>query len=510
MADDQFTVRYDNFGGGDWGRLGERDARPGMFQARNLVRYRNGMIGPRCGLKALTPAGIPANPLVGFGWAGTAGADLWFAVGTALYLLDTANPVAVQNVAGALDSIPTRPLASVEVQGRYTYLTNYGDETYVLDHSLDTLTKIVGSPGGSCIALYGDRMIVAGPLGANGNRVYYSEAGVFTSWPALNYFDIGYNGQVRALFPQRGGLTIVMQDGSWWVLTGAPDVGVVRRISGGGVHPWHFYAAMAAAIGDDMIWFVPVGQDHPATFNGATVERKSFEHLTFMADEVTADSGNDFRVCRGYQPDEVLFLQGVEALARINGVWARHTFRAALQLRNSWIVSNGQGQAYLADGGAAGVAPTFFVWSIGKDRPGKAADTDAQPGDASAVAPEDMWLNLPEIFHPEGKTIRVRSVLIEFTAWNTGTGAGTDNEIGVGVQYRGQYQLDAGTDGILTAVQYFTEAVGAANVLGTTNHRIFNFGEQPFTVSQQVKLMDIKGCAIRSVTVKVDVGTDRT
>lgn len=505
-------VHYDTWAN-EYGTLGARQAGQlgaGWFHAKNLQRYRNGHIGPRAGLRAYAFTGLSSGVVHGFGWAGTTGSDLWFAQGTALRLLDSAGfTSAVQAVAGTLASTPTRPLQWVEGPSSRTYIANYGDKLYYLDHVAKTLTAIVGSPAAGCLTFYGDRLIAAGNS-ANPNRVFYSDAAAYSTFGAGSYFDVGdAGGQIRGLFVQRGHLVIVKQDGTWWVLTGVPGVNdTLRRVTGGGVHPWHLHANSIVGLGDDRVMFVPISAGWPAAFDGARVAEK--RHLDFLDnDEVTPDSPLFVRAVRGFRNDEYAIVGGSgdsgsqgRALLYRNGVDTFHDFD---QSPDAYVASDAQGHVFLCDGGSGGAAPKFWAWDVHLDRPAFATDTYARDKDGDAGSTFDAFLHLPEWRDPGDREVQVRSVVVDFTKWNTGSAQTNHFEVAVDALDR------LNVDGPKTsATQSFDEAAASASTSGTRARKVVTVGDQGSGLAFQVRLTQMRGVTIERVTVVCDLAPGRS
>lgn len=501
------AVTFDDFRGGEWGDLGARNARPDQFAALNMLLYRTGLLGPRPGVRPLALTGVTANPLKGFGWHGTPGADLWWCIGTAIQTADSSSyGSAAATASGALASTPTEPLASVEVAGGYTYLTSRDDKTYRLLHTgSPAVSAIASSPGGRCIGIYGQRMVVGGTGAATEQRLRYSDADDYTTWDAANYFDVGDAVSLVYAAPQRLHLALGKADGTWWVVTGTlGSTNVLRRIAGGSRHPWHGWGTFAALQGDDRICFVPVGADHPAYFAGATIEE--LDHLKFTDGTAMANAATHLRAVKMKRPDEALILSGLSGqrmMQHRNGIWTFHELSSVTGGAAAWACGDGQGRVFIANPGSAGVAPTFHVYDTDLDRPGFTADTNARPGDGSDT-PLSAQVSFPEWWDRDGREVTVRGVEVHFRKWQTGSG--TDNAFTVTVdalrRYGGAATLSSGS-------QTWSEAGASASTSGTDTRATFQFGEQGPAHGFQVRLTAVKGVAIRSVTAIVDVGERR-
>lgn len=511
MAGERFVVPYDRFEK-EFGSLGARAAGmagPGWFHALNMQRYRNGFIGPRSGLRAYVPTGVDIGLIRGFGWAGTAGVDIWYVQGTNVRLMDSADFAdVIQTATGALASTPTRPVQGVEGPASRVYLANYADKCYFLDLVAKTVTAIATTPGASAICFYGERLMAGGDA-TNPNRLYYSGAATYTTWSAANFIDVGdAGGQIRFLFPQRGHLVIGKQDGTWWVLTGVPGVNdTLRRVTGGGVHPWHLHANSVVGLGNDTVKFVPLSSGHPATFDGVGVTEEP--HLDFLGNlEVTPASELFVRAARGFRKDEYVIVggsgsagsQGKALLHRLGS----STFHDFDQNTEALVSSDAQGHIFICDGGGAAANPKFWVWDIHQDRPAFTTDGRARDKDGDAASVFDAFLHLPEWWEPQEREVLVRSITVDFIKWNTGSSQ--TNAFTVRVD-----RLDhLNTSGVVSSfAQSFTEAVGSAATTGTPQRQVFTVGDQGVGTGFQVKLTAIRGVSIRRVAVECIVEGSR-
>jgi hypothetical protein len=488
------AVTFAGWDGGEWGTLdteeaGRREAQ--MFTANNMVRTRAGLLSPRPGVKELAVTGLPAGTVRGFGYAGTLGSDLWIIVGTGVYLLDGLAGGAA-TLLGQIAVTPNRPVQGVESGVGITHITVSGDKCYRINHITKTLTALAGSPGGDSIELWGERLAVGGRDTA---RVFYSEPANFAAWPALNFFDVGARAAVRALFAQRGHLTIALADGSWWVRTGTPGhSGELRRVSGGGVHPWHFTAQAAVMLGGDQIAYVPVSSDYPALFNGAVPREERHLGLIGALGSGYIDGFVDIKAVRGFRPDEwVYVLPNQNRLAQFrHGVWTHHTLPAAIS--SPYVASNAQGLIYLCDGGG-GSTPRVFTYQLNVERPGSVLDTFARPGDNSNT-PLDASFRLPQWWHPDGHEVRVRGVIVDFETHTSGSA--TANRFDVTAVAMRSY----GTPGEVGAnTQTWTRTPAALN-----RERVhLGFGDQGRGGGFELRFTNVRGVSIRSVVAVIDI-----
>lgn len=420
----QATIVYGEFGGGEFGILGAAKAPENTYNSKNMMMYRNGWFGPRMGAFDLTPSGLVDGPVLGMGWRGTLGADTWFIQGTAVRYFDsTVNSDAVADFTGALASGPTMQTQWIEWGDRYTYFTSYGDKTYVLDHIAFTCDPVTASPGGRAIAWYGERLCVAN-IAANPNRIFFSEIGDPNDWSGAGFIDIPSNsGAIVGLWTQRGHLSILTQNGEWWIITNAigTDAQVVRRVSGGGVHPWNSSPESAAILGSDNIIQIPLSADYPAWFNGSTVTE---ERNVAINDTVAQQGEGTIKVLRGFRPDEtvVVFPATRKIGVYINGVWTYHFFDATIPTLSKFFVSDGQGRIIFTDGGGVSDPPKFYVWVLNvHDRPGFSTDPQTMCADLDNGGFDSCYVYFPEFQRDDLREHRLHQVVIDFEEFDCGS-----------------------------------------------------------------------------------------
>ena len=504
-------IRWDDWRGGDRGHLSMREAgrrQPFRYDAENLVfDERQEALVYRTGADHLvTFAASSGDTHVGMGWAGIPGAELWVA------LRDNASgnvEVHLVNVgtgaATLISTVGPMPLGGV-VSGVWmpagvSYLTIPSVGLFKLNHLTATLTLIEGTLGGWAIAHYGDRLYVGGNVGGVLNRVRFSDALNMDAYPALNYFDVGAGQQVRFLAAQRGHLTIALEDGTWWVLNGlANSGGVLRRVSGGGQAPWQFYPTQAVVRGDDVVTFIPILRDYPATFNGAVVEVE--DERSIDDDDLGQPGGaaTRYTVVRLVDPDEVSFRSGASPeriLVNRRGAWTRQ--RLGAPASTPFMASDDQGWLYLA--GTEGADQAVYRISFGDIEPGEST-TPLRPlvdatGAATSAAAHECFLTLPEWWHPDGADVTVRSVTVEVRGWGASRPAPA-----LACQTKALGRADVGEAVSAVTTRALPQFDGVRSVT-------FGFGEQGAGRGCQVLVSAIRHLSILSVTADVAVDPPR-
>lgn len=516
------TVTFDNFGGGEAGDLFDPDAPTGSFTGQNVLRYIDGSIGPRPGLKQFSLTSAPTGAVAGFGH-NPSQVKAWFVIGSTgvVYQFGTGSASATVASVGTMAAAATKRIRTFAEAGTSTYISNYNDKCYNLVHSGPTLTSLASTPGGRVAIFYGDRLLVSSDA-TNSERLHFSAAADPTSFPAANFIDIGVDYETYLLAVQRTQLVLAKHDGSWWRLSGTPGVDEVLRQVARGLSPYtdgNFGSTRYGMSADGRVWFVVQHGDYPAVFTGAGFQ--SFEHLrlnpTFTT-SATAESGliASVGVTGLTNPTDVLFVSGSQgsagsayddaALLFTRGIWTKHTFDVAL---SGWVdghLSAGR-YAYFCDGGGSGVTPKFYIWPYDLNRPPISGNTFESIGDGSTTPPTCEF-TLPEWWSKDGARVQVRAVVVDFKKWNHGF-TGSSNNITVTVTpLRADPSLvDSTGGGDGTAVtDTWSEAASSASASGTRDHQIFReWSAQPgWGNGFKIKLGALVGVAIQRVRVVLE------
>jgi hypothetical protein len=497
---------YDKWPNGEWGHLGATNALPGSFESSNMVVYHDGYFGPRRGIKNLTLE-TSNGAITGMGWRGTPGADLWWIQDKDVYSMDGHPPVTtVSHWTGTLSVTPTEPPQFVEFGSVFSYVTNYKDQTYKFDHNARTVTALSSSPGGRDIAFYGDRMAVGGTQSAL-YRVFISAVNDPDTWTGGEFFDVpNQSGAVMALLTQRNHLAIWAQNGEWWIVTGAlgTDVAFLRRISGGGQHPWVAHAGAAEVLPADDILHIPVDADIPARFTGSLTNR--LERMTINHE--TKPSGvTSVKVLRGVLPEDgvVIFPQTKHIGMYYNEMWSFHDTGLTL---TEFAATDEQGVVFLTDGGGVSTPPKIYAWQIDSDqRPGFITDTWSNVGDDSTHF-FDAFLNLPEKWTEPGYEVRIRRVIVDFREWDSG--ADDPNAFTVTCRSISRFKdptTDQGfRDGTSQSYSAFpddwTGGIGSSRL----HRHVMAFGENnAYGGACQVRISSIGGVAFSAIRAEVEV-----
>lgn len=494
------AVVFDDWKGGEYGLASPRDAgkKPGMFAGKNVMRYRDGLLGPRPGVRNLGITGLGNGRIRGHYGA----SDVGFVVviGSTVYSF----PIALAGAATAwtmtdlINDVLTKPPELVGI-GNFEYVLAYGFSTYKLTNSTKTCAKIPATatsmPAGRCTCLYQDRQLIGGEA-ATPYRLRYSNPGSagWETFQATAYYDIpGF--AITFMIPFRSGLLIGTQAGSFVYITGTlGSTAVIRTLTYQGAPS---DTAKAKLLSTDEVIFMAHTWPFISRYNGAVGSAE--KQLQFAGNnyELDSDETPKYRALKLLGPDDWMFLSGStltgalnRALLHYEGVYSYHQWEQNI---GAWGESGGQ--PLLVKDGTAGTPPVFYIFDPELMRPGFTTDTNARPGDDSTT-PLDAYAHIPQYWDPEGKEILVREVIVDFRKWTTGSA--TNNHFDVTVRAVNRFQTaDVGS----SASQPFDEVGASASVAGMDDRRSFYFGEQGQGGGFEVHLDAIKGVAIRSVTV---------
>lgn len=498
-------VVYKDFSKGEYGNADLFSAPPGTFHAKNLLRSRGGVLLPRPGAEGYVTTGLPNGTSHALGWTGVPGRDLWTLVGQTVYhrnstLLGSGSWTAAT---GTLTAEPNEQLSWIEVSAGIVYILSPGNGLYVLNltSAPGTLTKVAAvtaDMAGRPLSVWGERLFIGGWNPAN--RVYYSNANDFATWPAGNYFPVGGAPQVRFLGAQRGHLAIALQDGSWWVMNGStPTTGTLRRV----VSPqgsWHFWQNSAVVLADDMTWIVPLQGSWPAGFDGVSIA--DLRHLEYAT--VQGSIQGEQNVINVHERSDVAYVSGRpgergEAMFLLGGVWTKHVIGGDVA---GGVATDGQGHIFLHDAG--GPASLEDVIRLNMKNPGTPGGTaaDSRPGDVSST-PLDTFLELPGFWSEDGQEFRVRQIIVDGWKWNLGVVV--DNELDVELDV---YSHDRSEKRTL-AIAAWTEASSAAAAGGERFRHYWNVGSQGYGAGMQVRFPQLTGVGIEQVIVKIERSAGR-
>lgn len=482
---------YDDFYGGERGTFGDTQKIPNSFRALNMLATRDGRIGVRPGLKLTNPSGLSAGKVWAFGSTSITNADRFFVQGTSVYTF-AADGTNKQVAATTLSSTPTQPMAYVEIGGSI-YFSNFGDGTYRLTPAsvgVPTVTRLT-AVSGLAIAIHGDRLVLGNISGSSVYRCRFSDALDYTSWPAANFFDVGYSA-IGALMSQRNSLVVGAVD-ALYMISGTPGISAVSRKIATINGPVTQFDAIVGYL--DQIYYHGLGMTAPILFNGAVPIVKHNLDNGSWSNSGAANNLPPVGWGKLRAKDEGVIVIGLtnQAMVFMNGTWTFHTFGVtAVGYMSTQGVDN---IVCMCDGGSAGAAPNFYNLDITKQLPGATGDTFAAPGDNSTTSLTGTLTFPQESFN--GKEVQVQEVIIDFTVLNTGSS--TTNHIDCAVTAFNRRSALGNT----SALQTFDEAASAAT--GDLSRRFIAYvGDQGNGNAFQVLLTNLRGVTIDQITVIYD------
>lgn len=514
------TVTFDGWEGGEFGELGSREAAkkaigqerrvrlspgfwlPTQFNGKNVMRYRDGLLGPRPGVKNLGITGLGNGKIKAHYGASDVGFVI--VIGSTVYSF----PVAYGGAATAwtmTDAIAdplTKPAEMVGI-GNFEYVLAFGFSTYKLTNSTKTCAKIPATatsmPAGRCTCLYQDRQLIGGEA-ATPYRLRYSDPGSagWETFPATSYYDIpGF--AITFMIPFRSGLLVGTQAGSFVYITGTlGSSAVIRTLTYQGAPS---DTAKAKLLATDEVVYMAHPQSFISRYNGAVGSQE--RPLKFAGNnyELDSDQTPKYRALKLLGNDDWIFLSGSQLTGALNRALLHYdsvyTYHQWEQNIGAWGDSGGPGQALLVKDGTAGTPPVFYVFDPEVQRPGFTTDANARPGDDSTT-PLDAYAHLNQFFDPQGKELHVTGVIVDFKKWNTGAAA--TNHFDVTVRALGRYS------NVPTASQTLAwdEAGASSSATGDDYRTQFGFGDQGHGSGFEIWLDNIRGVAIRSITVIFD------
>ena len=495
------TIIFDSFRGGEYGQLGASGAPPDSFTGLNVMVFLDGSIGPRPGMISLAPSGIPTGAIWGIiGIGRTVTRGIVFGVGDTVHGF-TFSPLGAVGSIGTLAGTPsTKPVKMVQYGPSLAYAAVYGDKGYKIDPATPAVTALASFPACRVCGVYGERMIAANTA-ANPNRVYYSAAADFTSWPALNYFDVGSSWPIQHVEDARSRLAVANSGSEWWTLSGVPGVnGTLRRAPRADVSP--FAPNHVARLGETL-WFLPASSDFPAQFTGAVADKLRLRHLAFAGGTSELDAGN-YGAAALPSSETLIFTNSDtgKALLFHNDAWSIHTLPSGVGPYVTAVSDGGvevnRGALIFCDGGGASTAAKFYALYPTLGRPGKVSDTIAQPGDGSTT-PLTANFTTAERWARNGTEMTVRSVTVDFVKWNTG--AAVTNHIDLTV--RNLYRTGVGGTKDSTTAEW-DEAASVTTADKTPDRAVLTFGDQGPAHGFKLVFENLRGVAIRRVTVHLE------
>lgn len=494
-------VSFDNFKGGEYGTKGGDSAPPNSFHAKNMLVYADGYIGPRPGIREITPASMPVGELLALATTEVSQATGTFVIGDTVYSFDLGNAATVPTaLTGTFNETPEQPIVlhpeTTDLLATVRYDPNTPDATYRLAYTPGgggTVTEITDSPGGHDVLQYEQATVVAESQFTS--RLFASSPTDPDDFSEGRFVDVGDNWQVTAMHVLRNGLAVLKRTGLYLLrgVIGDADSEYVLRVSTdrGPLHPWQ-----ADKDHSDRIWFWPLFRKHPAVFTGNPPEHLSHLDLpTREEDGTIADPPlkRGVKVLDGdASPETVVFVQSAASHLGIvyhNDVWTMHEFEEDI----SGMLASTLDLFVTTDGGGAATAANIYSCKFNLNRPAFTSDPVTQPGDNSNT-PLDCELTLPQWWNQSGRDVTVRQVVVDFKSWATGAAETNHFELVVkslGRNLSAEQTYASGT---------FDEAGASSSSSGTRRRKVFNVQCSPGS-GFEISLSNIRGCAFKSIAV---------
>lgn len=501
MAESGKIVTWNNFKGGDYGDFGGSKPPPGTFHAKNMLVYTDGSIGPRAGLKNITPASMPNGALLALASTSTPNRELFFLIGTTGYYAKVTDPGVVPIAySGTLDDTPDQPVKPKHDTATLLFTVRQDDSTpdkvYRVDPVAGTIAGIPGSAGGIDVVLQGQQLIVA--TSEFSNQILGSSPDDPTDWSAGIFADVDDNWQVTALHVVRNTLAIIKRTG-WVVMTGVLGdftSQVFRKVSSadGVLHSWH-----CEIDANDNVWFWPLFRQSPAVFNGQTIQYFGQINRPIRVDDATIATtplNRGVTVVNGkLTPSTTVLVQGGDdngGAIFANNQWTLHDFETPI---SGMVTSNGN-QFLITDGGSDSAPAQIYSTFFDLDRPAFVGEGLVSPGDNSDT-PVDALITFPQFWSPNGREFTVRQIMVSFTSYDTGNTATNHFGLDLTVMGRGRgkgYQM------VQAISQEFDQTPSESSNTGTDQEWYFNVHCDAGS-GIEVTLKDIRGVKIRAVSV---------
>jgi hypothetical protein len=503
-----FTVRYADFKGGDYGVRDPAKADADTFSGHNVMPYESGLLGVRAGVKALAVTGLPVHPTV----PGPLG---FYAFQSSLIVVLT-RPYAVPMAGGAAvawqpwTAPPSTPVRFVTANNVVYSLVNGA----LFKHTNPTVSvpvPITTPAPLSHIVRWGYYFI-----GVDLNRpwrIWFTTVDAsganFDSWGVNSYIDIGNQEPVTALNPIYNTLFVGKQSG-WSAVSGV--LGTLASVREVAVGLGPIDPRTTTVTTDNRILYWPK-ESAPAFFNGERVR---------VEEPLTDDPVNTSFPCDGVivTPTSRRLLMCAKTpaghthvLTYADNAWTHQHFERAVAGLVPADVRDGmqmpEDVIYVAFAPTTvGDACVLGAYHHQLNRPGHATDQYASPFDVAFTAPPNLvagYVSFPSYWEPIGRQVKVRSIIVQFRKWPSGV-AETSNEMTLRLDAAGRY----GGGDTQGRRHEWIEPCERSPLGGADDSWRVNVGEQGYGNGFRLSFPKIVGVAIREVVVLCDVRTERT
>jgi hypothetical protein len=355
-------------------------------------------------------------------------------------------------------------------------------------------------------------------VGGASNRIYYSDANAFTSWPAANYYAIGPAGtNLCALVPFGDALYVGALDG-WYVIHGSLGSSANISLALVGRLPVGAYVSQASSAISTGMPFVERSSGCCELFTGSTIKERPHHKVGNFTFLPTIHTGPNDEILynsqmRVWYVDNKDIITSHDLSGAISG-FSPTVFAGAQSIEQAPPVlaaaGNTAGVLWAAGIQSGGNTLGIGAWSFRLNRPAFNGQPPEAPCEITGV---NTFFNIAPFFHPErgqsgnrlllipdGSSLRVRAIIVNYVAWNVLAG-----NVGFRV-YARCLGLDGSSTGFLDSTpQTVSAAASSMSSGGTEQSAVLYVGDQGWGRGFQIRFDSIVGVAIRSVQAVVDV-----
>lgn len=502
----QILATFENFTGGEYGRLSGENCAPNAFTGTNVWVYRDGSIGPRWGIGGVSMQNTGGQEWRAIGYNRNNDKFWWISRGSGPnkfipYSVGYPLGFAVTTYGGTEIDRPSaeHPFDCVDDGADRTFVTVYGQKSYKVNHQANTCSTMgTGTaPGGRAITVFGERVVVGGFAGSE-NRLIFSAPNDIDTWPAGNFLDIARPGDVIVgLDTIRDTLVVSMDDGDVYLISGALGVNeVVRRFTalsqrGGALGPLAIAPSQRGILWRNR----RRGQHdhHPQAFDGARMN-----DFDYLAGWETGD-GLPVAVSQLYYLDDIAFVSvSGAALIMRGGAWSKHVFDwdDTPHADTDVMLTRAQDALVMAvnDHNNQGLCRTL---EVSQEAPIVLSDLPLHSDTAVGEGPPATFTTA-ERWDQQGRYLVPRYIQVEFTKYDTqGSGANATNHFDAWINCNDRYEEEGDSP---TFFATFDEDPGEATAGGVRQSKLYGF-QAPRCRSFSVTFSNLRGVKIRRVRV---------
>lgn len=519
----QRTITFDEWSLGDAGR--RRPSRgPGLYRGVNVLTFPSGGVGPRPPFVryALSPD-FPAGRASLCYYGGETWTVLCFDAG-AIWTFGSGTTTS--------HGTSTSPIIAATHAGSRFYGCKSTAGGYFWDAGVPGATAVPAMPAGSCLAVYGDFLVLA-ELG--GKRLRWSAPADFLTWPAANFLDVG-NHAITDLVAQGSSLAIQNVLGEWWTLSGAPGPSAVLRRQSLGRPPWDQSStvpSVSCLTPDNVIWFKTTDIHSIGMFTGSRSDTMMIpdfpeagfngEWLTNIHGIASLGRGNDIAVVGASKSTSTVLVPVL--LTFIDGRWNRHQLPITLPAVSGetlFVVPSFQAaqdrKVRVITRGSS--TENVKVWDcyIDSEFPSTERWRGTADGQGAAGAVVNGSIDTGEWWHPEAKQVRVLAVIVDVdydlvggvqqTAHPTYGTTSPSQLVHMKAHVDALNRLDVSGDNESTTVSWTPKTPPidptAQPFKMSRTQAVFRVGDQGAGTGFRVSFTEVRGLVIHRVTAIID------